>query len=58
MTEVFNTIRAQRKFTLAMSIYFSSTIALFTEYLGGGEYVALCTLLMGTYGAANVMEKR
>ena len=34
------------------------TIGLFTNNIGGGEYVALILAILGAYGTANVMAAR
>lgn len=36
----------------------ASTAALFLEKIGGGEYVAIVTLLSAVFSTANVMQKR
>ncbi len=43
-----------RKFLLAVFAQLVGTIGLFVDKLGGGEYVALTTVVLGLYGAANV----
>ena len=47
-----------RKFGLAVALTAAGIVALFLGKLTGGEYVALATLVLSAYGAANVMEKR
>lgn len=49
---------ASRKFLLACLFSVSGTLALFLGHMDGPTYVALATLVLGTYGASNVMEKR
>lgn len=45
---------------LALAVYFSviGTIALFTDKVSGDQFVFLAGVVLGMYGAANVMEKR
>lgn len=47
-----------RKFWSMVAIQISGFAALMTGNMGGGEYVALATLVLGQYSAANVAEKR
>ena len=47
-----------RKFGLAVFFALTSTMALFTNYLGGGEYIGLVGLILGLYSGSNVMDKR
>ena len=47
-----------RKFLLTFCVLFIGSIALLIGKMGGGEYVALSTLVLSVYGTANVVEKR
>jgi len=47
-----------RKFGLAVFFTLTSTTALFTDYLEGGEYLAAMGLVLGLYGMANVMQSK
>lgn len=47
-----------RKFALAAFAMLSGTAGLFTDKIGGGEYVALVLAILGAYGAANVVAAR
>lgn len=47
-----------RKFLLTFCVLTVGSIALLVGKMGGGEYVALATLVLGVYGTANVAEKR
>lgn len=49
---------ASRKFLLTVVFTAAGTVALFTGSMDGPTYVALATLVLATYGAANVAEKR
>jgi hypothetical protein len=49
---------SSRKFLITISILIVGSIALLIGKLGGGEYVALATLILGVYASANVVEKR
>jgi hypothetical protein len=49
---------ASRKFLLACLFSGAGTAAMFGGLMDGPTYVALATLVLGTYGASNVMEKR
>ena len=42
----------KRRFILAVFFSLSSTLALFTRFMGGGEYVAAMTAILGLYGIA------
>lgn len=53
-----HTILEQRKFSLALLFSVSSVVALFTGYIAGGEFIALATLILGIYGAANVAQRK
>ena len=45
-----------RKFRLAAFFAAVSTIALFTHFIEGGVFASLVGLILGLYGASNVME--
>jgi hypothetical protein len=47
-----------RKFGLAVTFSLVSIIALFSGDLSGGEFVASITVILGLYGAANIMDKQ
>lgn len=47
-----------RKFLLTVFFACTGAVALFTGQMDGGTYVALATLILGVYGASNVMDKR
>jgi hypothetical protein len=47
-----------RKFVLAMMIVVFGAVALGIGWLTGGEFVALASIVMGAYGAANVLQPR
>lgn len=49
---------ASRKFLLTCFFAVTGSLALMLGKIGGGEYVALATLVLGVYGAANVADKR
>lgn len=46
-----------RKFALATSAFLVSSVALFMGHIGGGEFVAAVTVVLGLYNASNIMEK-
>jgi hypothetical protein len=48
----------QRKFLQAAFVQISGCVALFTGKIDGGTYVALSTIALAIYGAANVMDKK
>jgi len=47
-----------RKFALAVAFTTVGTIGLFTDKIGGGEFIGLAGVVLALYGAANVMEKK
>lgn len=47
-----------RKFGLAVASLAISAFALFADKIGGGEWVAAITLVLGIYSAANVVESK
>ena len=47
-----------RKFGLAVTFSLVSIAALFSGHLSGGEFIAATTVILGLYGAANVMDKK
>lgn len=55
MTPATKTYRS-RKFGLAVGALVVSALALFTDKIAGGEWVATITLVLGIYSAANVAE--
>jgi hypothetical protein len=48
----------ERKFLQAAFVQVSGCVALFTGHVDGGTYVALSTLALGIYAAANVAAKK
>lgn len=47
-----------RKYALAVISMFGLHTALFTNYIGGSEYIAGLSLVLGLYATANVMDKK
>lgn len=47
-----------RKFWLAAAAMAAATVALFTGFLGGAEWITAVSILTAFYGASNVIEKR
>ena len=47
-----------RKFALAVFFSVSGVMALFLGKISGGEFIGLAGVVLGLYGAANVMEKK
>lgn len=47
-----------RKFILTVIIGLIATVALFTGFLTGGEWITINTLILGIYGGANVLSER
>jgi hypothetical protein len=47
-----------RKFLLALLALSIGTVALFTEYLDGAQFVTLVSIVLGLYGTAQVVDKR
>jgi len=45
-----------RKFGIAVFFTITTTIALFTGHLSGGEFISAVGLILGLYSAADVME--
>lgn len=50
-------LNTNRKFKFTVAVFIASTAALFFDKLGGGEYVALMTLLASIYTSGNVAQK-
>ncbi len=50
-------MREYRKYSLALLLVLGGIIALFIGKMDGGTYVALATLILSVYGAANVADK-
>ncbi len=48
----------ERKFLQAAFVQISGCVALFIGKIDGGTYVALSTLALGIYAAANVAAKK
>jgi len=57
MTQLLNGLMLQRKFAIAMLFSISTIVALFTGFLGGGEFITAMGLILGLYGAANVSQR-
>lgn len=51
-------IYRNRKFSLAVVFTAVGVVALFTGYMGGGEFIGLSATVLGLYGAANLLEAR
>jgi hypothetical protein len=49
-------MRGKRKFVIALLWWAGATAGLLAGFLAGGEYVAICGLDVGLYGAANFGE--
>ena len=49
---------ASRKFLLAAFAMLCSAYGLFAGFIDGGTWVASISLVLGLYGAANVVEHR
>lgn len=49
---------SQRKYILAWYFALVGTVALFIDKIKGGEFIALVTLILTIYNAANVYSKR
>lgn len=47
-----------RKFILAGFFTLTGTVALFLGGLSGGEWIALATVVLGLYGAADVTDQK
>ena len=47
-----------RKYSLAVAAMFGIHAGLFTQFIGGSEYIAGLGLVLGLYGASNVMDKK
>jgi len=52
-----NAHHLSRKFLLASAIILVSSVALFTKNIGGGEWVAIATLALSSYGVADVTHQ-
>lgn len=52
-----NSTYRSRKFILASFFAMTGVAALFFDKVGGGEFVALVTVILGLYAAASVVEK-
>jgi hypothetical protein len=48
----------QRKFLQAAFVQVSACVALFCDKIDGGLYLALSTLALSIYAAANVLDKK
>ena len=46
-----------RKFALAVASLLISAAALFSKHIASGEWIAAITIVLGLYGASNVLEK-
>lgn len=47
-----------RKFIQSFFVQLSGCVALFSGHIDGGTYVALSTLALSIYAAANVIDKK
>jgi hypothetical protein len=47
-----------RKFGITTTTLLISSVALFSNQLTGGEWVAVVTIILGLYSAANITEKK
>jgi len=47
-----------RKFVQSFFVQLSGCVALFVDKIDGGTYVALSTLALSIYAAANVIDKK
>ena len=47
-----------RKFKLAVFALLASCVALFTDKIGGGEWIACVGAVLGLYGWSNVADKK
>ena len=47
-----------RKFLFALLFSVTSILGLFMDKIGGGEFIAAITVILGLYGAADVAEKK
>ncbi len=47
-----------RKFILCLLVLIIATVALFTSFLAGAEFVSLCVLALTIYTGGNVIQKR
>lgn len=47
-----------RKFGLTVSILLFASLFLYVSKLTGGEWITICTLVLGMYKTANVIEHK
>ncbi len=47
-----------RKFIFAVIIGLIATVALFTGFITGGEWITINTLILGLYSGANVISEK
>lgn len=47
-----------RKFVLALVLSVFASVALGLGWLSGGEWVAAASIIMGAYGASNILQPR
>lgn len=50
-------MKEYRKYSLALLLVIGGIVALFIGKMDGATYVALATLILSVYGAANVADK-
>lgn len=50
--------KSQRKFCIAAFFAIAGTAGWFFGRMGGGEFIALVTLILAAYNTANVLEKK
>lgn len=53
-----NPINSSRKWQLTVFTALVGTLALFTGFIDGNQWVTCQTLVMGLYGAVNVAQKK
>lgn len=47
-----------RKFALAVFFALVSTVAVFTGFLNGTQYISAVTLILGLYGTGDLLDKK
>ena len=46
------------KLIAAATVFFVASVALFTKFLGGGEWLSAATITLAVYTAGNVIENK
>jgi len=46
------------KLLAAATVFFVASVALFTKFLGGGEWLSAATITLAVYTAGNVIENK